>query len=200
MARIWLEGVKRTNVVSPGGWTFAFWTVKGHHDLTGDLALEKVDLLLKGLNHPFHIGRRLVGDLPQSPELRVVFGTLVGRDHHQGFDAIPAVRERNIRQVNPECGASTGFFGPERRVFEPVIDRGPRDAAFFGHFFRVLACNFKPGTQMGALDVFVGERHRGVPERSKSGLFRCPNIGPLPQVAKDSARLNDLTDLWGDRN
>ena len=31
--------------------------------------------------------------------------------------AIAAVRERNIRQVNPESGAGTGFFGPEGGVF-----------------------------------------------------------------------------------
>ena len=35
--------------------SFAFWTVKGHHDLTGDLALEKVDLPLQSLQHPLHV-------------------------------------------------------------------------------------------------------------------------------------------------
>ena len=30
-------------------------------------------------------------------------------------------------------------------------------SSFLGHNFRVLASNFKPGAQMGALDVFFGE-------------------------------------------
>ena len=72
------------------------------------------------------------------------------------------------------AAASSGLFGPGNTL-EPIIDRSARNPAFCGHPFRVLdARNFKPGTKMGALDVFVGERHRGVPERSKFRAFPMP--------------------------
>ena len=86
-------------------------------DLTNDLALEEVDLLLKVGDHPQGVDGRLIGDILQSPQPRVRPGVLIHRDRGGDLDAIPAVRERNIRQVNPESGAGTGFFGPEGGVF-----------------------------------------------------------------------------------
>ncbi len=78
-------------------------------DLAADLALEKVDLLLQRGGHPFHISRRLVCDLPKSPQTRVRFFVLIVRNPGDDLDAIPAVRERNIGQVNAEFGQGTGF-------------------------------------------------------------------------------------------
>ena len=37
-------------------------------EIAGDLALEKVDLLLKVLDHPQGVGGRLICDLPESTE------------------------------------------------------------------------------------------------------------------------------------
>ena len=49
-------------------------------DLAGDLALEKVDLLLQRGEHPLHISRRLVRDLLNGTEARVRFFVLIVRN------------------------------------------------------------------------------------------------------------------------
>ena len=74
------------------------------------------------------------------------------RPQARDLDAIPAVRERNIGQVDLSAKNASSL--------NQLLDRGPRNTTFLGHNFRVLASNFKPGKEMGALDVFFGESHR----------------------------------------
>ena len=73
--------------------------------------LEDPDLFLQRLDHPLHIRRRLVRDLLNGADARVGFFVLITRDSCDDLDAIPAVRERNIGQVNPEKRFATGFLG-----------------------------------------------------------------------------------------
>ena len=63
--------------------------------------------------HPLHISRRLVRDLLNGTEARVLFFVLIVRNPGADLDAIPAERERNIGQVNPENRFATGPSRPE---------------------------------------------------------------------------------------
>ena len=58
-------------------------------EIAGDLALEKVDLLLKVLDHPQGVGGRLICDLPDSTEPRGGFFALVLRDLDESLRCDP---------------------------------------------------------------------------------------------------------------
>ena len=91
-----------------------------------------VDLLLQRGDHPLHISRRLVRDLLNGTEARVVFCVLSTRDLGESLDAIPAVRERNIGQVSAENRFATGFLGQKLGDFGPVLHRLTRNSRTLG--------------------------------------------------------------------
>ena len=97
------------------------------------------------------------------------------RQHSFAIPALTSMRSR--RCVSGISDKSTrnsakarAFSARNASSLNQLLDRGPSNTTFLGHNFRVLASNFKPGAQMGALDVFFGERHR-------------PSLGAFPNVS-----------------
>ena len=77
--------------------------------------------------------------------------------------AIPAMRERNIGQVNAEIRPGHGLFRPNYESRCTISD--PKIVArVTPHFWAIpfvsWARDLKLGAQMGALDCFFGERYR----------------------------------------
>ena len=77
------------------------------------------------------------------------------------LDAIPAVRERNIGQVNPKFSLATGFLGQKLGDFGPVLHRLTRNPP---HFRAITFASWPEMSSLahtsGALDVLFGESHR----------------------------------------
>ena len=101
-----------------------------------------------------------------------------------------AARSRSRRCVSGISDKSTrnsakarAFSARNASSLNQLLDRGPRNTTFLGHNFRVLARDLKPGAQMGALDVSVGDGHRSLSRCIQvKAPNRCQNIGSLALV------------------
>ena len=115
-------------------------------------------------------------------------GRTLVRNPGADLDAIPAVRERNIGQVHAESRFGSGFLGQKRLgrdLSHYIVDTKP-NAAFFGHFFRIFARNFKPVTHLRTLDMFGSERHFGFCSILRKAAFLLSDIGPKALVNRES--------------